>query len=84
LRAWARRGNDAIEDAGERAREGEEKGGGLGARRSEPVRHAAYPTEHAAPLGQTTHWSALVMIASDWFLCVPPGQGSAAAAASEQ
>ena len=45
---------------------------------------SAEPTEQLVPSGQTTHWSTLVITASEAFLCVPPGHGSAAAAPAAQ
>ena len=45
---------------------------------------SALPTLQKVPSGQVTHWSTLDITASVAFLCVPPGQGSAAAAPSPQ
>ena len=45
---------------------------------------SAEPTEQNVPFGQTTHCSTLDITASIAFLCVPPGQGRAAAAPSAQ
>ena len=45
---------------------------------------SAEPTEQNVPGGQMTHCSTLDMTASETFLCVPPGQGRAAAAPATQ
>ena len=44
----------------------------------------AEPTEQLVPGGHSTHCATEVITASEAFLCVPPGQGSAAAAPSVQ
>jgi hypothetical protein len=45
---------------------------------------APEPTGQKVPLSHVVHWLALVITTLPEGLCVPPGQGSAAAAPCEQ